>query len=95
MDAITINVPGGIAITLPLESLRPFLTEIVGEALSVANYGDKMSYTEAEAAKLIGVPKNTLRDARLKHRIAARKIGNCNHYTRRSLQRFLEGHPPE
>ena len=50
----------------------------------------RIGYTEAEAAQLMGIPNHRLRDARLRGEISAKKVGRGYVYSRRSLLAWLE-----
>ncbi len=51
---------------------------------------DRLSYTEPEAAALLGVERHRLRDARLRGEVDASKIGKVIVYERSDLLRFLK-----
>jgi hypothetical protein len=56
--------------------------------------GDKLCYTEAEAAAILDVNPHVLRDERLRHRIRASKIvGRRIRYTRADLVDYLASRP--
>ncbi len=80
-----------------LQELKPLLSAIVRETIEQAwaadaKLGDRLGYTEAEAAALLGVPKHVLRDARLRGEISARRVGAKYVYGRQSLVAFLGDH---
>ena len=50
---------------------------------------ERLGYTEAEAAELIGVAKHVLRDARYRSEISAKLVGKKYIYTRESLIEYL------
>lgn len=51
---------------------------------------DRISYTEIEAAKVIGMAKNTLRDLREAGAVKAKKLKNRWYYTRKALLELME-----
>jgi len=63
------------------------LTELEAEREKL---GDRIGYTEPEAAALLGVRDHVLRDERLNGRIKARKVGKRYIYSRAALIRYLE-----
>jgi hypothetical protein len=50
---------------------------------------NRLAYSEAEAAKLLGVADYTLRDVRLQGGIRGKKIGNRVFYAKDELVTFL------
>ena len=88
------NSPG-LQLLLPADVLRPLVTQIVAEVLgqleqSRAALDDRLAYSEAEAARLLGLNVHQLRDERLRKRISASQIvGNRIRYTRQDLERYL------
>jgi hypothetical protein len=81
----------GIAVKLPLDALRGIIREVVAELLSSVGTDDRLSYTEAEAAKLIGVPRHSLREARVLGRVSPVKVGKRYLYSRAMLSRMVGG----
>ena len=85
----------GIALTLDAEVLRPLIAAVVAETVATldrdrSTLGDKLAFTEAEAARLLGLNTHQLRDERLRKRVAASQIvGNRVRYTRADLIRYL------
>jgi hypothetical protein len=83
------------ALSLDAELLRPLIAEVVAQTLAAldadrAKLGDRLAYSEAEAARLLGLAQHQLRDERLRGRIAASKIvGGRVAYQREDLQRYL------
>jgi len=74
--------------------LRPLIEKVVAETLAKIEFdrmklGDRIAFTEPEAAALLGVRPHVLRDARLRGEIAASKAGKRLLYTRDALLRFL------
>jgi hypothetical protein len=51
--------------------------------------GDRLAYSEAEAAALLGIQRHVLRDARLRGEIAGCRIGKGIRYERDELLLFL------
>ena len=77
------------------DDLRPLIRQVVAETIGrveadQVKVNGKLSYTESEAAALLGVPRHSLRDLRLSGRIKASKIGKRILYSRESLVRLLE-----
>lgn len=73
-----------------IEQLRPAIldaTQKIVEELRQDN--ERIGYTEAEAAALLGVRHHVLRDCRLRGEIAARRVGKRYVYSRAALERFL------
>ncbi|MBT6155800.1 MAG: helix-turn-helix domain-containing protein [Planctomycetaceae bacterium] len=73
------------------DDLKPVVAEVVTEVMERFSNDDRISYTEPEAAELIGVKRHVLRDERLKGRVRHGKVGNKIVYTRRQLLEFVEG----
>jgi hypothetical protein len=58
------------------EDLKPLVQAVVNEAIAQlradeAKLNGRLAFTEPEAAALIGVPRHSLRDARLRNEIRA------------------------
>jgi hypothetical protein len=85
----------GIHLQLDAEALAPLVRQVVAEVLAAtaddrAKVGDRLCYTEAEAAALLGLNEHQLRDERLRGRIGASSIvGRRIRYTREDLVRYL------
>ena len=81
----------GIAIKLPLDALRGLVREVVSELLASVAADGTLAYTEAQAAKLLNVPRHSLREARVLGRIHPVKVGKRWLYSRAmlALRRFL------
>lgn len=78
-----------------INDLKPLIRHVVTSMLDEiesrdARLGDRIAYSEAEAAGLLGVPRHVLRDARLRGEIAAKKIGKEYRYSRSALIAFVE-----
>lgn len=74
--------------------LKPIVETVVDEVLAraetaLARAGDRLGYTEPEAAALIGVEPHVLRDCRLRGELHARKVGKRYVYERSVLVKFL------
>ncbi len=83
---------GGNVMRLEIDSdqWRPLIKAIVAECLAQLPVADdRVAYTEAESADLLGVAKTTLRDERLRGRIEASKVGRRVFYTRSQLLAYL------
>ena len=78
-------------ISLSDDDLRPLVQAVVAETLATANrlQGDRLAYTEQEAAALLGLAKHQLRDLRLRGEISAKRAGRSWLYGRDELLRFL------
>lgn len=79
-----------------LPELRPLIAAIVAETIDQrqaveAQLGNRLGFTEGEAAAALGVKAHVLRDCRLRGEISARRVGARYVYTRSSLLQFLEG----
>jgi hypothetical protein len=73
------------------DDLKPIVAEVVAEVMERFGNDDRISYTETEAAELVGVKRHVLRDERLKGHVRHGKVGNRIVYTRRQLLEFVEG----
>lgn len=71
--------------------LKPVIAAAVAEAMAAASTlgTDRLGYSEAEAARSLGMPKHRLRDARLRGEITGRRVGKAVYYARDELVRFL------
>jgi hypothetical protein len=84
-----------VALAVDPAALRPVIVAVVRETLAAleadrARLGDRLAYSEAEAARLLGLNPHQLRDERLRGRVAASKIvGGRVAYTRADLERYL------
>lgn len=74
--------------------LEPIIKAAVAEALDRMEAErarlDRLGYTEAEAAALLGVRPHVLRDCRRRGEIQASKCGSKIIYQRAELLRFLD-----
>jgi hypothetical protein len=78
--------------------LDPLVEQVVRRVLEQreaadANLADRLAYSEAEAAALLGVRRHVLRDARLRRELDGAKVGKRIMYTRVELLRFLGRQP--
>ncbi|HEX3658217.1 MAG TPA: helix-turn-helix domain-containing protein [Pirellulales bacterium] len=53
------------------------------------HHGDRLAYTEPEAAALVGVKPHVLRDARLRGELSGKRVGKRTVYSRDELLRYL------
>jgi hypothetical protein len=87
--------PAAIRLDVDPQALRPLIAAVVSEVLAAtegdrARLGDRLCYSEAEAAALLGLGPHQLRDERLRRRIGASAIvGRRIRYTREDLVRYL------
>jgi hypothetical protein len=70
------NTGSGLLLNLDIKVLKPLIQAVVSEAISQiqddsARLGDKLAIGEAEAAQLLSMKSDQLRDERLKGRIQA------------------------
>lgn len=82
-------------IVLDENDLRPLIETVVKETMRwISNadcqVGDRIAYTEPEAAALLGVATHVLRDCRLRGEILASRCGKRIVYQRSDLLRMLE-----
>ena len=74
--------------------LRPLIERVVGAVLDRLEsqreaIGERIAYSEAEAAALLGVQRHVLRDARLRGELSGSRVGKGIRYEREELLRFL------
>jgi hypothetical protein len=88
--------PTGLALQLDLDALEPLITRIVEHTVTRleqarATLGsDKLCYTEAETAAMLGLKDHQLRDERLRGRIrASRIVGRRIRYTHSDVMKYL------
>ncbi len=85
----------GLHLSLDADMLRPLIRAVVAEVLAAleedrSRLGDRLAYSEPEAARLLGLETHQLRDERLRGRIAASQIvGRRIRYTREDLLGYL------
>ena len=81
-------------VTFDEKDLRPLVDLIVATAIERlsderAEFGDRLAYTEAQAAALLSVRPHVLRDARLRGEIAGCRLGKRVLYSHEQLVQFL------
>jgi hypothetical protein len=74
--------------------LRPVIQQIVASTLiqiqsDEAKLGDRLAYTEPQAAAILSIKPHVLRDARLRGEISGSRVGKRILYERDELLRFL------
>ena len=77
------------------DTIRPLIAEIVAETVARideqrARLGDRLAFTEPEAAALLGIPWHSLRDIRRRGEIDASKAGRRIIYARDALIKYLK-----
>jgi hypothetical protein len=85
-----------LTLNLPPDALRPLIRQVVEEVFAAleadrAKLGDsRLGWSEAEAARLLGLHQHQLRDERLRGRIKFSTIvGKRIRYTRGDLEAYL------
>ena len=86
-----------VNISLNESDLQPLVEAVVALTLNKLEderrqIGDKLAYSEPEAAALLSVKPHVLRDARLRGEIEGFKLGKGMRYARDELLRFLRKH---
>jgi hypothetical protein len=89
--------PAGPPLSLNIDpaALRPLIAAVVQQVLEAlekerAQVGDRLAYSEPEAARLLGLHPHQLRDERLRGRIGASQIvGKRIRYSRQDLLDYL------
>jgi hypothetical protein len=85
----------GINLSVDPEVLEPVIRQVVAEVLAAveqdrARLGDKLAYSEPEAARLLSLNPHQLRDERLRGRIiASQVVGRKVRYLRADLLNYL------
>lgn len=85
----------GVSLNLDFDVLRPLIEKVVSETVqhlseAQAGLGDRLGYSEAEAAALLGLESHVLRDERRRGRIKAYVIvGRRVRYARQDLIDYL------
>jgi hypothetical protein len=85
----------GFHLSLNPDSLRPLIAEVVQATLAAleadrARLGDRLAYSEPEAARLLGLAPHQLRDERRRGRIpSSQVVGRRVRYTRQDLLGYL------
>ncbi len=74
--------------------LQPLIERVVATVLDRLqgeqdSLRDKLAYTEAEAAALLGIQRYVLRDARLRGELAGSRVGKRILYERQELLEYL------
>jgi hypothetical protein len=75
--------------------LKPVILEAVREtllqhqAIAAQLPTERLAFPEPEAAALLGIPRHSLRDCRLRGEVQGRLVGKRILYDRRELLRFL------
>lgn len=85
----------GVVITFPPDIMRPLITQIVAEVFAAQDQdrdllSERLAFSEAEAASLLGLATHQLRDERRRGRIGA-SLGPGRRilYSRRDLIDYL------
>jgi hypothetical protein len=84
-----------VNLTLDPADLRPLVSAVVAQTLAAAREndsaleGNRLAFTESEAAAALGCRAHVLRDARLRGEITATKIGGRIGYERSELIAYL------
>ena len=82
-------------LSLDASDLRPIVKAVVEETLATIRDnaaildGERLAFSEAEAASALGVRPHVLRDCRLRGEIIATKVGGRLAYERAELLRYL------
>jgi hypothetical protein len=84
-----------VTVTLDAEALRPLIQQIVQEVMQAgatqpsALPSDRLAFPEREAARMLGVERHVLRDARLRGELTGRLCGKKILYSRDALLQFI------
>lgn len=78
-----------------IADLKPIIDHVVRTVMNEirvdeAKLGDRIGYSESEAASLLGVARHVLADARRRGEIKAKKVGKEFRYLRSQLVAYLE-----
>ena len=81
-------------INLDDADVESLVTKVVAKVLAEreatdTKFGNRLAFTEPEAAALIGVQPHTLRDCRLRGELVGSKVGKRVMYSRDTLLKFL------
>lgn len=84
-------------ISLNESDLQPLVEAVIAITLRKVEderrqVGQKLAYSESEAAALLSVKTHVLRDARLRGEIAGFRLGKGIRYARDELLRYLRKH---
>ncbi|MEO1496208.1 MAG: helix-turn-helix domain-containing protein [Planctomycetota bacterium] len=71
------------------ELVQPIAEEIAAAILTLGPEADRLAYPEAEAARLLGLAKHQLADARRREEITPTKVGGRIGYERSELLAYL------
>ncbi len=72
------------------DEIKPLVEIVVAELIDRFHTDEaRIAYSEEEAAALLGVPRTTLRDERLRGRVDASRVGRQIRYTRENLTDYL------
>lgn len=82
---------------LDADELRPLVREIVSQTIDhlaqtetrLDRMGERLGFTEPEAAELLGIKPHVLSDARRRGEVQAKLIGKRFIYSRDGLRRYL------
>ncbi len=82
-------------ITINDADVESLVTKVVAWVLAEreandTKFGNRLAFTEPEAAALIGVQPNTLRDCRLRGELVGSKVGKRIMYSREQLLALME-----
>lgn len=78
-------------IELSPDDLRPLVQQVVAEVLADRpRSAERLAWTEAEAAELLGLARHQLRDRRLEGRVRPAKVGKSYLYSRQDLEQLLQ-----
>jgi hypothetical protein len=84
-----------VTVTLDAEALRPLIQQIVQEVMRAgasqpsALPPDRLAFPEREAARMLGVERHVLRDARLRGELTGNLCGKKIIYSRDALLQFV------
>lgn len=91
------NQAPAVQLSLDLQALQPLISKVVAETIAQlqadqTDLGDRLAFSEAEAARLLGLNEHVLRDERLRGRITASKVvGRRIRYSKQDLLDYLAG----
>jgi hypothetical protein len=72
------------------DEFSPLIEAIVQKCLSrLEKFDERVAYDEQTAARLLSVPRTSLRDERLRGRVKASRVGRRIRYTRQDLLDYL------
>jgi hypothetical protein len=79
----------GLTIQVDADALRPLIEAVVRDVVERLGDDGRIGYSEVEAAAMLGVPRHTLRDCRLRNEVQAARVGKQVRYARSELIRLL------